>query len=67
MKHELAQKIHEQKYQECMSIDEYNESLDQGFDLIKATGLQQATGQNSQAVNLALEYNLELMVSYLSQ
>ena len=67
MKHELAQKIHEQKYQESMSIDEYNQSLDQGFDLIKTTGLQQATGQNSQAVNLALEYNLELMVSYLSQ
>ena len=67
MKQELAHSIYEQKYQDRMSIEEYSQTLDQGFDLIRTAGLQHAPEQNSQAVNFALEYNIELMVSFLSQ
>ena len=66
MQQELVQKIHEQKYQAQMSFEEYSNTLNEGFDLIRTSGLGSADSKSRHAVNLALEYNMELMVNYLS-
>jgi len=64
MNQELVQKIHEEKYLEQMSYDDYMTTVKNGLEVISTTGINNA--ENGHAVNLALEYNIELMTSLLA-
>ncbi len=66
MKTELVKKIHEQKYSVTMTFDQYLGSLMRGLELMQNQGLYQKDIAGMESVNLALEYNMELMVNYLS-
>jgi hypothetical protein len=66
MNKELVMELHKQKYQDKMSVEDYAQSLDLGFELIRTSGVNTTDDKNRAAINLALEYNMELMVNYLS-
>lgn len=66
MQQELIQKIHNQKYQNQLSLDDYIGQVALGLQLITTSGLNCKNSSENKAVNLALEYNMELMVNYLS-
>lgn len=66
MQTELIKKIHEQKYHQTMTYDQYLDMLTRGLELMQSQGLYQKDIAVMESVNLALEYNMELMVNYLS-
>jgi hypothetical protein len=66
MQQELAVKIHEAKYRELMPLQDYLTKLTHGLQLIRTSGIFAKDLNSSKAINLALEYNMELMVNFLS-
>jgi hypothetical protein len=64
MNHEILQKLHSQKYQGQMSFEDYSNTLQSGLDMISTDINRKELGQIS-AMNLALEYNMEVMMDLL--
>jgi hypothetical protein len=66
MQQEVLRKIYSDKYEYTMDLDEYIGKVSIGLQLIEKSGLDAAIN-NRDAVNLALEYNMELMFDTLLQ
>ena len=64
MEQQVLQKIHSTNYQSKMNFDEYLSEVSLGLQLIKNDGVENRH-TNAKAVNLALEYNMELMIEQL--
>jgi hypothetical protein len=64
MQQEVLRRIYSDKYQYKMELDEYIGKVSIGLQLIEKSGLD-AANNNRDAVNLALEYNTELMFETL--
>ena len=64
MNQEILQKLHEQKYQGKMSFEDYSNNLQSGLELI-STDTSRKELQQISAMNLALEYNMEVMMDLL--
>ena len=64
MEQQVLQKIHSTNYQSKMNFDEYLSEVSLGLQLIKNDGVENRP-TNAKAVNLALEYNMELMIEQL--
>jgi hypothetical protein len=64
MNHEILQKLHEQKYQGKMSFEDYTHNLQSGLEMISSDTNRKELNQIS-SMNLALEYNMELMMDLL--
>jgi hypothetical protein len=65
MQQDIVEKIHQEKYQAVMSLQDYTRVVAQGLNLIRNSGLFAKDSVSSKAINLALEYNMELMVKFL--
>ena len=63
MEQEVLQKLYAQGYQSSMTFDAYLSEVSLGLQLIKSSTLNPEMGSH-RAINLALEYNLELMLNY---
>jgi hypothetical protein len=64
MNQEILQKLHEQKYQGKMSFEDYSNNLQSGLEIITTDTNKKELNQIS-SMNLALEYNMELMMNIL--
>ncbi|HTM66359.1 MAG TPA: hypothetical protein VL093_08570 [Flavipsychrobacter sp.] len=64
MNQEILQKLHEQKYQGKMSFEDYSNNLQSGLEIITTDTNKKELNQIS-SMNLALEYNMELMMDLL--
>jgi hypothetical protein len=64
MNQEILQKLHEQKYEGKMSFEDYSNNLQSGLEMITADTNRKELNQIS-SMNLALEYNMELMIDLL--
>jgi hypothetical protein len=64
MNQEILQKLHEQKYEGKMSFEDYSNNLQSGLEMITADTNRKELNQIS-SMNLALEYNMELMMDLL--
>jgi hypothetical protein len=64
MQQDIVEKLHQEKYQ-TMSLQEYTKVVTHGLKLIRNSGLFAKDSFSSKAINLALEYNMELMVKFL--
>ena len=64
MQQDIVEKLHSEKYQ-FMSLQEYTKVVTHGLKLIRNSGLFAKDSFSSKAINLALEYNMELMVKFL--
>ncbi|MBS1781964.1 MAG: hypothetical protein JSS78_02750 [Bacteroidetes bacterium] len=65
MQQDLIQKLHQDKYQSTMSADQYSASVQSGFDSLLQNGFESTSCNNRESVNMALEYNEELMLNLL--
>ena len=65
MQQEIVEKLHHEKYESIMSLQEYTKVVTHGLKLIRNSGLFAKDSFSSKAINLALEYNMELMVKFL--
>ena len=64
MKEEVLHRIHSEKYHYQMSYNEYARKVSLGLQQIDKIGVE-GKHLDQQAVNLALEYNMELMFDTL--
>ncbi len=64
MQQEVLHKIHSENYESSINFDDYIQEVSLGLQLINNDGLDAAT-TNPRAVNMALEYNMELMMEQL--
>jgi hypothetical protein len=64
MQQALIQRLYREKYQSEMNIDDYISQLALGLQLIKTT-LIGSDEYKGKAINLALEFNIELMASFI--
>ncbi|MBL7717669.1 MAG: hypothetical protein JNL72_02435 [Flavipsychrobacter sp.] len=64
MQFEIAKDIYEHKYQDRVSLDNYLEHVEHGLNLLEnqsgSTDIQEL-----EDMNLALEYNMEVMLKHL--
>jgi hypothetical protein len=63
MEQEVLQRLYDQSYRSSMTFDAYLSEVSLGLQLIKSSTLNPALGSN-RSINMALEYNLELMLNY---
>jgi hypothetical protein len=64
MQQVVIQRLYKDKYSTEMSIDDYISHVALGLQLIKTTLLGQSE-HVCKAINLALEFNIELMATYI--
>ena len=64
MKQEVLLRVHSDKYQYQMSYEDYVRKVTLGLQQINKLGVE-GKHNDQQAVNLALEYNMELMFDTL--
>lgn len=64
MQEDIVQRIHEKKYLAVMTLQDYTKRVKLGLQLIRTSGLYAKDRNGSKAINLALEYNKELMKNF---
>lgn len=66
MKEEIVRKLYQQKYSDQYTFDDYQNNVSLGLQIIKTSDVNNQDANACKAINLALEYNIELMVTYLA-
>ena len=65
MQEEIVRRLHQEKYEGVMTLQDYTKKLRQGLQLIRTSGIYPKDRVGSTAISLALEYNRELMANFL--
>jgi len=65
---ELAKEVYKSKYQQMLAMDQFFAYLQNGIDLLKSDSLGKTNNPMQMiAMNIALEYNMQVMVNELLQ